>query len=122
MSGRDFKELIHSHPTVADAVMTRLVSMIRELTDRVYRYDALSVKDRVRKEILRLAQAHMTGPNTAVVPNMPKHAEIANRIDTHREAVTRELSILSKMGLIQQQHRRLTVTDVTKLAALLPET
>lgn len=121
MSNRAFKDIVHAHPEVSDAVMARLVSVIRELTDRVYRYDALSVKDRVRKEIVLLAQRHMTGPNTAVIPNMPKHADIANRIDTHREAVTRELNVLSKMGLIRQEQRRLTVTDVAGLADLLPE-
>lgn len=121
MSGKDFVEAIHRHPEVSDAVMLRLVSIIRMLTDRVYRYDALAVKDRVRKEILRLAQHHMTDPNTAFIPRMPKHVEIANRIDTHREAVTRELNALSKMGLIHREEGGLTITDVAGLARLLPE-
>lgn len=121
MPSRDFLALIHGYPEVADAVMLRLVSVIRMLTDRVYRYDALDVKDRIRQEVLHLARQHMTGPNTAVIPNMSKHAEIANRIDTHREAVTRELNTLSKMGLIRRSNRELSVTDVAGLAKLLPE-
>jgi len=121
MSSTDFVQLIHRHPEVADAVMLKLVSMIRGLTDRIYLYDAMAVTDRVRTEILYLARKHMTGPNTATIPDMPKHAEIANRIDTHREAVTRELNVLNKMGLIQRTGRELTVTDVARLANLLPE-
>lgn len=121
MSGPAFVELIHRYPEVTDAVMLRLVSVIRMLSNRVYHYDALAVKDRVRKEVLILARQHMTGANTAVIPRMPKHAEIANRIDTHREAVTRELNVLSKMGLIRRSNRELTVTDVAGLAKLLPE-
>ena len=121
MSSDEFFKIIHTYPVVSDAVMIKLVSVIRVLTDRVYRYDALAVKDRVRQEIFQLAQQHMTGANTAVIPNMPKHAEIANRIDTHREAVTRELGLLFKMGLISQKNRELAVTDMKKLSELLPE-
>lgn len=121
MSSKDFVATIHRYPEVVDAVMLRLVSVIRMLTDRVYMYDALDVKDRIRREILHLARQHMTGSNTAVIPHMPKHAEIANRIDTHREAVTRELNVLSRKGLIRRKKRELTVTDVAGLAGLLPE-
>lgn len=121
MAAKDFVEVLHSYPEVADAVMLRLVSVIRMLSDRVYRYGSLTVKDRVRQEVLHLSRQHMTGPNTALIPEFPKHAEIANRIDTHREAVTRELNVLSKMGLIHRQNRQLTVMDVSALAALLPE-
>lgn len=122
MSSKDFLDAVHSYPEVSDAIMLRFVSIIRMLTDRVYRYDALAVKDRVRKEILHLAQQNMTGPNTAFIPRMPKHVEIASRIDTHREAVTRELNALAKMGLIHREDRGLTVADVAGLARLLPET
>ena len=121
MSRKDFMEAIHAHPEVSTAVLVRLTGVIRGLSDRIYQYGALDVKDRVRKEILELARQHMSGPNTAVIPDMPKHLEIANRINTHREAVTRELNTLSKMGLIQQQRRVLTVNDVAKLSALLPK-
>ena len=120
MSSKDFMEAIHLHSEISTAVLVRLTGVIRGLSDRIYQFGALDVKDRVRKEILELARQHMSGPNTAVIPDMPKHLEIANRINTHREAVTRELNTLSKMGLIEQQRRVLTVNDVAKLSALLP--
>lgn len=121
MSGEEFVSIIHQHSEVADAFMLRLVSVIRRLTDRIYWYDSLTVRDRVRKELLLLAGEHMNGPNTAVIPQMPKHAELANRIDTHREAVARELSILARMGLVHREGRKLTVTNVAGLAHLLPD-
>lgn len=121
MSRQEFMRLFHTYPQVSEAVLLRLVAIIRDLSDRVYQYGALGVKDRVRKEILHLALQNMTGANTAVIKPMPKHVEIANRVNTHREAVTRELNTLSKMGLIHQDKRVLTVDDVAKLAELLPE-
>ena len=121
MSAREFVDVVHAHPEVTDALLRSLVAAVRELTDRVQQFDTLGVKDRVRNEVLRLARAHMTGPNTAVIPQMPRHVDIANRIDTHREAVTRELNALSDLGLIRRNKRELTVVDVTALAQSLEE-
>lgn len=121
MSGRDFWTLIHKYPEVSAGVLKRLATLVRFLSDRVYQYGALDVKDRVRAEVLRLARENMTSGKSAVIDKMPTHAEIANRINTHREAVTRELNELSRLGVIDQKKRVLTVADVDALASLLPE-
>ena len=49
----------------------------------------------------------------------PTHAEIASRVSTHREAVTRELNRLSKVGLITREGAALIVHDLDSLAAML---
>jgi predicted transcriptional regulator len=54
------------------------------------------------------------------IQNFPTHKEIASRVNTHREAVTRELNELSRLGIIKQNQRVLTVLDLSKLAELLP--
>ena len=95
--------------------------MVRFLADRVYQYGALDVKDRVRAEILRLARENSSSDDEIDVNNFPTHTEIANRVNTHREAVTRELNELAKMGVIEQEKRTLTVTSISRLEELLPE-
>ena len=102
ISRRDFCRLIDQYPSVAGATLKRLASLVRFLTDRVYQYGALDVKDRVRMEVLRLARESMSSEDTAAIRNFPAHREIANRVNTHREAVTRELNKLTRMGLIEQ--------------------
>ena len=121
ISRNDYWGLLDQHPSVAVATLKRLASMIRFLIDRVYQYGALDVKDRVRMEVLRLARENMSGEDAAAIHNFPTHKEIANRVNTHREAVTRELNELSRMGLIEQDKRVLTVTTVSALIELLPE-
>lgn len=121
ISGNDFWRLIDQYPAIAAACLNRLAGLVRFLIDRVYQYGALDVKDRVRMEILRLAHDGMTGEDTAAIRNFPTHKEIASRVNTHREAVTRELNELSRMGLIEQHGRVLTVTTVNGLAELLAE-
>jgi CRP/FNR family transcriptional regulator, cyclic AMP receptor protein len=119
ISGGDYWRLIDRYPSIAKATMKRLASMIRFLIDRVYQYGALDVKDRVRMEVLRLARENMAKEDTADITNFPTHQEIANRVNTHREAVTRELSELTRMGLIEQHQRVLTVKTVAGLTELL---
>jgi DNA-binding IclR family transcriptional regulator len=51
----------------------------------------------------------------------PTHAEIASRTSTHREAVTRELNRLAKMGVLDQLNRELWIKDVDRLAALVDD-
>ena len=121
ISGREYWRLIDRYPSVAKATMKRLVSMIRFLIDRVYQYGALDVKDRVRMEVLRLARENMSNEDIADITNFPTHREIANRVNTHREAVTRELNELTRMGLIEQNQRVLTVKTVAGLTELLAE-
>ena len=121
ISGADYWGLIDRYPSVAAATMKRLASMIRFLVDRVYQYGALDVKDRIRMEVLRLARENMSNEDTADITNFPTHQEIANRVNTHREAVTRELNELTRMGLIEQHRRLLTVKTVAGLTELLSE-
>lgn len=121
VSRNDYWGLIDQYPSVAAAAMKRLAGLVRFLIDRVYQYGALDVKDRIRMEILRLARESMSSEDTAAIHNFPTHKEIANRVNTHREAVTRELNELTRMGFIEQKHRVLTVTTVSGLTELLPE-
>ena len=117
----DYWRIVDQYPGVAAAAMKRLAGLVRFLIDRVYQYGALDVKDRIRMEILRLARESMSSEDTAAIHNFPTHKEIANRVNTHREAVTRELNELSRMGLIEQDQRVLAVTTVSGLTELLPE-
>jgi CRP/FNR family cyclic AMP-dependent transcriptional regulator len=121
ISGREYWRLIERYPSVAKATMKRLASLIRFLINRVYQYGALDVKDRVRMEVLRLARENMSNEDTADITNFPTHQEIANRVNTHREAVTRELNELTRMDLIEQHRRVLTVKTVAGLTELLAE-
>ena len=45
--------------------------------------------------------------------------DIASRVSTHREAVTRELNRLSRIGIIERQRGALVVKDVNRLAQMV---
>ena len=56
-----------------------------------------------------------------MVEPFPTHAELASRIGTHREAVTREMRFLASQGIVAQERRRMVVTDLPALAGLVRE-
>jgi CRP/FNR family cyclic AMP-dependent transcriptional regulator len=114
-----FRELLEAEPTVAKTLLEHFVREIRELTTRVFEFSTLAVRYRIQAEVLRLAQLSAYQGKTARIVPAPTHAEIASRTSTHREAVTRELNRLAKMGILEQRNRELWITDVDRLAALV---
>ena len=119
MSAEIFWEILRTYPDVAALVMKRLANSVRTLTERVFEFSALAVRNRVHAELLRLAGHHMIGDNVAMIRPAPTHAELASRISTHREAVTRELNHLSRDGLVERQAGALAIHDVERLARLV---
>jgi CRP/FNR family cyclic AMP-dependent transcriptional regulator len=114
-----FRELLEAEPKVTKTLLEHFVSEIRELTTRVFEFSTLAVRYRIQAEILRLAQLSACKGEVARIVPAPTHAEIASRTSTHREAVTRELNRLAKMGILEQRNRELWITDVDRLAALV---
>lgn len=119
MSAAAFREVLEREPAVAQALLRHLVAKVRDLTTRVYEISALAVNNRIQAELLRLARQTAGAGSTATIDAPPTHAEIASRTSTHREAVTRELSHLTKAGLIKKRGRSLIITDVERLAELV---
>jgi CRP/FNR family transcriptional regulator, cyclic AMP receptor protein len=121
MSGKEFRKLLETEPVVAHAVLKGLVRNARGLTKRVYEFSTLAVNNRIQAELLRLASfAPREGKGARLEP-APTHAEIASRVSTHREAVTRELNRLARIGIIVRQNGTLLVRDLDRLAAMLHE-
>jgi CRP-like cAMP-binding protein len=113
--------LLSAEPRVAQALLPQLVTKIRALTMRVYEFSTLAVKNRIQAELLRLANlAPREGKGARIVPP-PTHVEIASRVSTHREAVTRELNHLRRIGLAERRGGALVIKDVDRLAEMVHE-
>jgi CRP-like cAMP-binding protein len=121
MSAGTFLSLLRTEPAVTLAVLAQLVRRTRAVTRRVYEVSTLHVNTRIQAELLRLASlAPREGKSARIVP-LPTHAEIASRVSTHREAVTRELNRLAQIGLIERRTDALLVGDVDRLAQMVHE-
>ena len=116
-----FREVLQAEPEVAQALLARMAGRIRALTTRIYEFSALAVNNRIQAEILRLTAGARREGKSARIDAAPTHAELASRVSTHREAVTRELNRLARVGIIEQQGRTLVIRDVDRLAKMVHE-
>jgi CRP-like cAMP-binding protein len=121
LSPEAFARLLRDEPTVANRVLTRLAGLLRRTTERVMDLSTLGVQNRIHAELLRLARLGSPRDNRAVLDPAPRHVDIAARVSTNREQVTRELSALARSGLLGKQGRALVVNDVRALEALVNE-
>ena len=117
--GDIFRAEVHANAETAEWLTRRLVSRIRQLTERIFELNALAVRDRLHCELLRMCLDVGIAHNEATIDSAPTHHQLARRIGTHREAVTRELQYLHKQGILTQDGRRLTVRDVAALADIV---
>lgn len=111
-----FHHLVTSRPGLTWALLTHLTLLIRHLTDRVYEFSTLVVRKRLIRELLRLAIDDEDG-SPAIRP-APTHFDLASRISTHREAVSREMSALARQGLAEKRGNALILKDPAELERL----
>ncbi|WP_156843228.1 Crp/Fnr family transcriptional regulator [Novosphingobium aquimarinum] len=119
LPGSVFKDMAYATPQSAEWLTLKLVKMVRAMTERVFELNALAVRSRLHCELLRLALDAGISENSSLIAPSPTHVELANRIGTHREAVTRELQYLQKQGITSSEGRKLTVGDCARLAEIV---
>jgi CRP/FNR family transcriptional regulator, cyclic AMP receptor protein len=116
-----FRQTVHAHADVCDRLLTLLASQVRMLSNRVNEYSRLDAARRLYAELLRLARPARKGDLHAVISPPPTHAELAARISSHREAVTRELAKLERDGLLERRRGAMVLLDPARLAKLIED-
>ena len=91
-----FRQVVHQHADVCDQLLRTLVSQIRTLANRASEHSNLNVRQRL-------------------------YAELAARVSSHREAITRELSALARNGLIERRRGAIALLDANRLREMVAE-
>jgi CRP/FNR family cyclic AMP-dependent transcriptional regulator len=117
-----FLETLFSHRPLGEAVVATLIARVRELSRRVGELGALDVRSRVHAELLRLARPDREDPKRAIILAPPNQSELASRINTRRETVSREINAMEREGLIQRRRGAIVITDALGLSARLEST
>ncbi|MEO1639430.1 MAG: Crp/Fnr family transcriptional regulator [Pseudomonadota bacterium] len=116
MKRQSFLDLFHTVPLVRDRIARNLVDRIRTLTSRNMEMTTLSVEQRVRTYLLRLAAEQDKLSAGAVIEDAPTHAEIAGSIGANREMVSRSISKLSRKGIIRSSRQKIEIYDPDALS------
>lgn len=121
LSADQFESLLCREPSAAMATLRQLTAEVRRLSDRVLEFSTLAVRNRIRGELLRLAVAAGEKNGAALLSPAPSLLDIASRVSTHREAVSRELSRLTALGIIKRKGGALRIVDIARLTSLVRE-
>lgn len=116
MPAKAFFEFLRSNGIVSTKLVELLVAKIRTMSERVFEVSALSVSERLRRELVRLAKTGERQGKVIVIKPAPTHYDIAARIGSHREAVTREFNRLEHEKLIEVGRRQISILDLDRLS------
>ena len=119
MPARLFVETMFSHRPLGEAVVSTLIQMVRKNARRVAELGALNVRARVQAELLRLARPDRADPKRAIIVTPPNQSELAARINTRRETVSREINAMERGGLIERRRGAIVITDALRLSAAI---
>ena len=117
-----FVETMFTHRPLGEAVVATLVARNRAMTRRVGELGALDVRSRVHAELLRLARPDREDPKRAIILAPPNQSELASRINTRRETVSREINAMEREGLIERRRGAIVINDALRLSARLEAT
>lgn len=110
-----FLDILNRHPEISLEVMRVLTMRIRTLNMRLAEQSFLQAKHRLYAELLRLSKPRMGHDDQRSVSPPPTQKELAERIGTRREVVSRELNSLQKQGFFEKTRGALVITDVAEL-------
>lgn len=113
ISAADVTALASRYPAFAFALLQKLARLNRRLTQKVFEYHTYDVRGRVCLELLRLWAARQAGPVVITDKDM------ASRVGTTRENVSRINAELRQAGLLQRAKSEITAMDEPGMQALL---
>jgi CRP/FNR family cyclic AMP-dependent transcriptional regulator len=119
MSSPVFREVLRSHPDIAEQLLKQLVGRIRTLDQRINEFSSMDVKHRIYAELLRRSRPDPTDERQAVVSPPPVHSDIAARVSTRREMVARELKALERSGLLLKRRGAFVITNVPAMVRMV---
>jgi len=102
----DLEKYLHNHPEVALSIIKHLINRIRALTDNVKSLALLDVYGRFRKLLLDLAveeDGHM------VIKEKLTQKDMANRVGSSREMISRILRELTVGGYIEINQKKISI-------------
>jgi CRP-like cAMP-binding protein len=119
LAAKSFVELLFDHREAGIALLLRLTEIVRQSTARIVELSTKDAQVRLLGELLRLARlGGGLPPNTALIHPPPVNAELAARLGTTRETVSRAMSDLTHRGLVERRADGLHLLDLQALSAL----
>lgn len=109
MPAEVFREMVKSDPEIGYRLLARLSRHVRDLNTRLAEYSFLQARHRLYSELLRLSRPRPGHGEERSISPPPLQHDLAARIGSRREVVSRELSALKRQGLIEPTRGALVI-------------
>ncbi len=114
ISREDFYQFLSDHHTVAINIIKYLCSQVRYITKNVESLALMDVYGRLTRLLVGLSETNDNGDTIVEIPLT--HREIALRVGSSREMISRILKELEKGGYLFIEHKRITIKKKLPLA------
>jgi len=109
-------EMLRAEPDLSWVFLEHLTRQVRAMTTRVIEFDTLRANERLEVELARLADAGKRSGDLILIDPAPTNQELASRISSNREAVSRHMSQLAAKGILRKVAKRFEILQPDKLA------
>ncbi|MGI9365639.1 MAG: Crp/Fnr family transcriptional regulator [Rhizobiaceae bacterium] len=114
-----FTEMVEGQPTVNRKLLLILASRCRHLNSRLAEHCFLQTKHRLYTELLRQSRPRLGHEGQRSISPPPTQKDLASRIGTRREVVSREIASLKRNRIVDKTTGALVLCDLPKLNALI---
>ena len=114
--------LIKRESSIALNLLLGLTGLVRSSTERIMELSTVAANNRVQYEILRRAREHLVSDLSANIHPIPLHSEIASRVSTTRETVSRVMNDLARRGVVERKKDSIFIRDINALNDLIYQT
>jgi CRP/FNR family transcriptional regulator, cyclic AMP receptor protein len=114
MGSSEFLSVLSSNFDIALKLLRLLTAKLRGLTDRQLELVASNSRDRILSELARLADTGIKRGASITIQPAPTHYEIAARVGSQREAVTKELNRLEALGYVRVSRKHIVILDMAR--------
>jgi CRP/FNR family cyclic AMP-dependent transcriptional regulator len=121
MPQRIFLEILRTEPDISMYVLKMFAARVRALNLRLGEHSFLQAKHRLYAELLRLSRPRTGNPSQRSISPPPIQRELAERIGSRREVVSRELNHLEREGHVQKARGALVLVNVNELQRRISE-
>jgi len=116
-----FQTVLREEPDIAMKILIMFAGRVRSLNMRLAEHSFLQAKHRLYSELLRLSKTRAANPKHRIVSPPPTQRELAERIGTRREVVSRELNALERAGHIEKAKGGIIIANVGELQHRISE-
>ncbi|HIG21794.1 MAG TPA: Crp/Fnr family transcriptional regulator [Henriciella marina] len=111
LSNSEMLQLIRRDPDIAIWMMRQLSNRLLDANNKLRSLLSLSIGQRVRQELIELGAQQCQSDGTMMIEPVPNLSEMARRLNTERENVSREVSALVAKGVIEKTPERIVILD-----------